>query len=68
MQIITSRKTYATVENAIAALDRALAKFSSTRDEVRWFVGVAEDGKRYVPCVCGERYVQLAHHGIMVVG
>ena len=67
MNLITAQKTYATVENATKALDKALALAGLGRNETRWMIAVTPDGKRFVPVLVGIAYVRFAHAGIMVV-
>ena len=42
--VITSQKTYASVENAEKALDKAFARVGVSRDRVRWLIAVTPDG------------------------
>lgn len=50
MRIFTDVKGYATPENAIKALDKALATQGSHRDNVRWLVTVTPAG-RFAPVI-----------------
>ena len=69
--LITTKRTYATMGNALAALDRAADKMNVQRDYFRYMVAIAADG-RYAPTVLlGSKDMHLAlplvNMGIMVV-
>ena len=73
MNVITSRRTYATNLNAVAALTKALAPMKLVPADVRWLIAVSPEDGRYVPTVLfdnkhPERTLPLVHAGIMVVG
>jgi hypothetical protein len=74
--VITARKTYATVANAEKALAKACDQMGVLMADVRWMVAVsAEDPTRFVPTVLLVQprlrdfpVMSFAHAGIMVVG
>lgn len=67
MNILTTTRTYATYENAEAALDRTLTKLNANKAAIRYLIAATADG-RYAPVVLGAENALLAHHGITVVG
>lgn len=66
MNIITSQKTYATVENATSKLTKEVGG-EENLSKYRWLIAVALDGKRFVPTVLGSDNIWLAHRGVMVI-
>ena len=71
MNIITATRTYATMGNALAALDRAAGRLNYPRDYFRYLVAVGQDG-RYVPTVLlaskdMHMALDLVNLGIMVI-
>jgi hypothetical protein len=70
VNVITADKTYATYDNAVRALDKALSRMNLNRDEVRWLIAVSPNDGRFVPTVLSPSggLIQLAHLGVMVIG
>lgn len=66
--VITSSRTYATYDNAVAALQRALNVSDLNNYDYRWCISVHPESRRFVPTLVGAEYVQFAHLGIMVIG
>lgn len=72
MDLIKTDRTYKTRDNAVKALEMALAKYELTLDNARWLIAVNDDG-RFAPVVVSiynERIPlsSLPHVGITVVG
>lgn len=72
--IITSQKSYSTVERAIAKLRTELG--DNFEGRYRWLIAVSNEihptatnpsGVRFVPTVVGAENCGLAHYGIMVI-
>lgn len=65
--IITSLRTYASYDTAVAKLQDKLAMAGMTLENERWLIAATEDG-RFVPTLVGVKYIQFTHVGIMVIG
>lgn len=65
--LITTSRTYPTYARAEIALGNALHRAGMSLKNERWLIAATEDG-RFAPTLVGEKYIQFAHVGIMVVG
>ena len=59
MDMIKTDKTYATRENAVKALAKALAQGGLTLDTAKWMIATNEAG-RFAPVLWGREYVDYA--------
>ena len=70
---VQTDRTYASFKNAVNALEVAITKTSHNIGDVRWTVGVADDG-RFAPVVIGSNdraglsNLDFIHIGVTVVG
>jgi hypothetical protein len=73
MNVVTSERTYASYDNAMKALTKALARFELTPDDprVRYMIAVSPKDGRFVPCVFQPQpshMLPMVHLGLMVIG
>lgn len=62
--LLQTDRTYATRENALKALERAMADY---KGKVPYVIATTADG-RFAPVVVGIDFIQWVHKGITVVG
>lgn len=72
MQLGHEARDYASYDNAVKALDKALARIGRTRGSVRWMI-IAHENGRLTPAVHATSkdmldLIPLAHIGVVVIG